>query len=244
MPQDEPTPPPPPDGRDPSAGALDTTIALLSRGIRPDGSYEGVPEGEIAGHQWRILGDCVKQGELIVSSGLEPDREGGIEHDIVFSNGRWLKFTKPFCAGFAVEVVDREVLMLPATPLQYLQRWKAANIHFGDSVEFVGVSTSQETMRLVISQPDVVGEAPTWPQLHQAFTSDLGYKQIRVPGKLLGGYESRSYFQGRIGIFDVRPPNCVITASGVVVPIDVIIQVFSRSDSNVLQALTIDGEAT
>jgi hypothetical protein len=53
----------------------------------------------------------------------------------------------------------------------------------------------------------------------------------------LGGYDSRAYFVGRIGVFDVRPANCVRTASGAVVPIDVIPQFFSRQDADVLKRL-------
>jgi hypothetical protein len=42
------------------------------------------------------------------------------EHDVAFSDdsGRWLKFTKPWCAGFTVEVIDGELLIVLATPLQ------------------------------------------------------------------------------------------------------------------------------
>jgi hypothetical protein len=122
--------------------------------------------------------------------------------------------------------------MFPATPLQYLERWSVGNNLFGDDAEFVGLSADRS--RLIMSQRDVAGDAPTWDELDAAFAVQFDLRRL-FPSRLLGAYESRAYFSGRIGVFDVRPLNCVRTSSGLVVPIDVIPQFFSRVDADVLK---------
>jgi hypothetical protein len=64
----------------------------------------------------------------------------------------------------------------------------------------------------------------------------LGMRELSLT-KLLGGYDSRAYFSGRIGVFDVRPENCVRTASGAVVPIDVTPQFFNQQDAAILRRM-------
>ena len=151
----------------------------------------------------------------------------------------WYKFTKPNGAGFAIEVVDEVVIMLPATPLQYLDRWRAHNAIFDDDVELVGVSKyTPGGLSLVVFQRDVQGEGPSWDDMENMFVDGLGLRRLRVP-ETLGGYESRAYFSGRIGVFDVRPVNCVQTGSGLVVPIDVIPQFFNRREATTLKRLTV-----
>jgi hypothetical protein len=126
--------------------------------------------------------------------------------------------------------------LYPATPLQYLERWNIHNSLFADSVEMLGLAGRGYIRRIVISQPDIIGDDPTWEEIGHAFVQQLGMHELAL-GKQLGGYDSRAYFVGRIGVFDVRPANCVRTASGAVVPIDVIPQFFSRQDADVLKRL-------
>lgn len=143
---------------------------------------------------------------LILPFGIVPEREGGREHDVRFDQGtgRWLKFTKSFCTGYCVHVVDSDLMMLPATPLQYLERWLVFNRIFNDDAELVGLYKANGEQRLVISQRDVTGEAPSWDELEDLFIRQMGMKEIKVPA-ILGGYGSRSYVVGRLGLFDVRP---------------------------------------
>jgi hypothetical protein len=165
-----------------------------------------------------------------------PERPGGLEHDVRFDSqsNRWFKFTKPNQAGYAIEIVDERVMLLPATPLQYLDRWRCHNYVFEDDVELVGVSASASGWsKLVVSQRDVQGEAPSWDAIENTFTAGLQLFRLRV-SENLGGYNSRAYFRGRIGVFDVRPLNCVQTSGDLVVPIDVIPQFFNSHDSHVL----------
>jgi len=61
---------------------------------------------------------------------------------------------------------------------------------------------------------------------------------LRLPvNALLAEYETRAYFRGRMGIFDVRPINCVRTASCLVVPIDVIPRIYGRQAASDLRRM-------
>lgn len=218
---------------------LKSAISHLRRGLRPDGTYESADEWEATGHQWRLLqGWCEDRG-LIVSGAAEPAKSGGKEHDVTFMPelGRWLKFTKPNAAGYMVEVVDGRPMMLPATPLKYLERWSLSNRLFGDQVEFLGIQKATNGKRLVVSQPDVeaIGVVD-WEALESYI------HKIAIPLKFegfLGGYGSRGYLMRRIGIFDVRPENCVLSISGHIIPIDFIVQVFSAIDTRCLRKLLL-----
>jgi len=209
-------------GRGSQSSALERAIDLLRGGLRPDGTYDEAGEGEVAGHQWRVLNSWCCGNGLIVSESLVPERHGGREHDVLFCSerSRWIKFTKLHTAGYAVEVLDeKQLLMLPATPLQYLERWKSHNSLFGDDVEFLGIKGDA---RLVISQRHAPGGDATWNEIEETFVNKAGMQELPLDGTF-GGYESRAYFRGRVAVFDVRPQNCVrITGTDELFPIDVI----------------------
>ncbi len=123
---------------------------------------------------------------------VAPTKEGGREHDVHFDDAseRWLKFTKPSSAGYAVEMVEGALMMVPASPLQYLERWKTHNHLFFDDVELVGVRSNGPSHRIVVSQQDWGDDTPTWEQIERAMVED--YRLERLPTKdSLGGYEAR-----------------------------------------------------
>jgi len=153
---------------------------------------------------------------------------------------RWMKFTKPSSAGYIVALTGNSIDLYPATPLQYLERWNIHDSLFADTVELIGLAGRDYHRRIVIAQPDIIGEDPTWDEINDAFALRLRMREL-VLNKQLGGYDSRAYFMGRIGVFDVRPANCVRTATGTVVPIDVIPQFFSRQDADILKKLVKQG---
>ncbi len=217
-------------------GALKSATALLCDGIRSDGTYEDVPEGELCGFQWRRLKDWAATQGLILPHTLVPERFGGREHDLLFhQNTHWYKFTKDNSAGYTVDLSEEVPLFLPATPLQYLQRWKLHNRLFNDNVELAGISTPNErTDKLVIVQQDIQGAAPSWDALEAFFVQDLGYQRLYFP-EPLGHYESRAYCLGRYAIFDVRPINCVETDAGLIIPIDVIPKAFPQREAQILK---------
>ena len=228
---------PPPEISHPiQTGALKSATALLCDGIRPDGTYEDVPEGELCGFQWRRLKDWAANQGLILPHTLVPERLGGREHDVLFhQKTRWYKFTKENSAGYTVDLSEDVPLFLPATPLQYFQRWKLHNRIFSDDVELAGISTPSATsVKLVISQQDVEGESPSWDALETFFVSDLGYRRLHLR-EALGHYESRSYLLGRYAIFDVRPINCVENHEGLIIPVDVIPKAFTHREAQILK---------
>lgn len=223
-----------------AATALRAAILHLRRGLCPDGTYEGVHEGEIADHQWRLLESWAsEQGLVLPESFFQGLREGGSEHDVRFdqATNRWFKFTRPGCPGYAVELIEGRLEMFLATPLQYLERWYFGNDLFGDDACLVGLRKLDRGFSIAISQPHVRGEDATWEEIDHFMIDILKKKRLVLRGRSLGGYESRAYFGGRIGVFDARPPNCVRTEAGIVVPIDVITQYFRRRDATELERL-------
>lgn len=150
---------------------------------------------------------------------------------------RWFKFTKPNQAGYYVEVVEADLIMLPATPLQYLDRWRTHNLIFFDDVELVGVSQALEGPRIVVTHADVAGESPSFEQIDEMFLGGMKFAKLNV-SRNLGGYDAAAYFWGRVGVFDVRPVNCVLNGDGLVIPIDVIPHYFKRRDADVLKGIT------
>ncbi len=171
---------------------------------------------------------------------MMPLKRGGAEHDVLYDSGRWLKFTLPLRAGYTVYVDCDTAMMLPATPLQYLARWRIANRIFRDDVELIGVLETDVGSRIVISQRDIAGEDATWDEIEGLFVSQMGFKRVDPPRlDSCGGYHSRAYWRGRYAVFDVRPPNCVRTASGVVEPIDVIPIVCSLAAAKYLSGYVV-----
>lgn len=225
----------PPSGRPYPPGALHSACTFLRGGLRADGTYEGVGEWDVHDHQWRLFDRWARSEALILPLVFVPERVGGREHDVRHDqeSQRWFKFTKPNAAGYFVELIGERMEMLPATPLQYLERWLVANRLFYDDVRLEGVWSQDATRRVVVSQPDIVGSEPTWEEVERAMRED--YRLQRLPvDDALGGYEARAYFRGRFGVFDVRPVNCVRTADGDVVPIDVIPRVFNRAEAAIV----------
>ena len=70
-------------------------------------------------------------------------------------------------AGYTIDL-EGEPLLLPATPLGYLNRMEAQNQVFGDDVRFLGLWEDPAGLRRVISQPDWIGEAPTFDDIEQS----------------------------------------------------------------------------
>lgn len=220
-----------------SGTALESAIAYIQRSIRTDGGHAAIPEGELHGYEWRALHRWAVSHSLIVP--VPPARVGGREHDVLFDPdaGRWLKFTKPWSAGFALIIDEYKLMMLPATPLAYLNRWRVANRLFGEDTDLVGLYCEPAAQRIVVSQKDAQGSAASWNDIEAAFCDKLGMQRI-LSTDPLGAYEARAYKRGRIAVFDVRPANCVLLASGTLVPIDVIPQALSRREADMLDAIT------
>lgn len=138
------------------------------------------------------------------------------------STRRWVKATHPWGAGFTVDIHDDAACWNPATPLTYLRRMLLQNERFGDDVRFEGVLRSSAGDRLVVSQPDVLGEAPDLPTMDRLLNEQHAFLRLDLPP--LGYYHSFSYFDTghSIALFDAHPANFVL-AKGALVPIDVVL---------------------
>jgi hypothetical protein len=119
-------------------------------------------------------------------------------------------------------MIDGRLMMAPASPLQYLERWRLYNFLFNDEVRLVGLRTEGNRHRIVISQRDFGSDTPTWEDLERSMTED--YKLGRLPmHQQFGGYDARAYLRSRFAVFDVRPANCArLPGSTLIMPFDVI----------------------
>jgi hypothetical protein len=91
------------------------------------------------------------------------------------TSDRWFKITLAGKAGFvldardAVEGVAGNFESRLATPLEYLERIRLANEKFGDDIRFLGVIDAPDGWRLVTSQANLPGPAPTPREVLQFF---------------------------------------------------------------------------
>lgn len=130
--------------------------------------------------------------------------------------------------------------MTPATPLEYLERWRLHNRIFFDDVRLLGLRTEGHSHRIVISQQDWGDNIPSWEEIEETMIQD--YLLERLPlSETLGGYDARAYTIKLIGrhtvIFDVRPLNCARSTKGLIVPFDVIPRQYSAKDAEALRRL-------
>lgn len=206
----------------PSADALRSAVRFLRRGVRPDGTHEDGSDWEIASHQWGLFISWAYNRGVSLPASVAPDQDGGPEHDLLLdaANKRWLKFTKPFAAGFRWELGPGNCFVrLPATPLQYLRRWRLLNRLFGSDVRLVGLSCLGRTQRIVTSCPYVADEPPAWPEIDRALHDRHRLQPILPPRLLVDkSAERRSYRHGRLALFDVSTTDCVRLADGRIVP--------------------------
>lgn len=203
--------------------AIESAIAHIERSLCPNGTgHEGIPEGERAGYEWRAIFRWAERESLVIPPQLAPERVGGREHDLTFLplERRWRKFTKPDGCGLMVDFVDGCPLLLPGTPLQYLKRLQLQNSFWGDDIRLEGVQIMVPGAKIVTTQPDVKGEAPTQDFLNDYLCGEFGFRKLKIPP--MGYYKSHSYLHGRFAMFDVHPANFVQVSSKVVLPIDVI----------------------
>jgi hypothetical protein len=153
---------------------------------------------------------------------LIPDLQGGVEHDVILDavTGTVLKFTKPNKAAYAVNFDLGTPRMIPATPLEYLDRLQLQNRIFGDNIRFVGIAGTAGQRRIVTRQDIVTGRPAWWEEIVRMMT-DLGFTKLRHNHGI--GYEdSYAFLRADAVVFDMRPANVFVTDDGIVVPVDCI----------------------
>lgn len=106
-----------------------------------------------------------------------------------------------------------------ATPLEYLERWIAANEVFGDDVKLTSVvQWADGQVSFAISQPQYHGEPATEREIEQHFTA-AGWKRILDPA----GQHTLFYnYAFEPLAIDALPRNCYLHERGLL-PFDVIL---------------------
>ncbi|MDB6169630.1 MAG: hypothetical protein JWM88_2494 [Verrucomicrobia bacterium] len=223
--------------------ALDAAIAAIERSLCADGAdARGFDEGERSGYEWRTLQQWCLESHLVLGAEIAPARAGGREHDVTHeaTAQRWIKFTKWDGAGYAIDLDETDPIFLPGTPLTYLKRLRLHNALFGDTLELLGIQQEGYKLRIVTSQPDIVGEAPSLEEMEKLLREDYRCQRLQVPP--MGFYKSYSYLRDHVAVFDAHPANCVVTAEGVLVPIDFIVQELDEEKRRKLAArLSVSG---
>lgn len=146
---------------------------------------------------------------------LPPEFARGGEHQVYFlrPKQRYIKATLPerqLGYGIALGSNSRG-----ATPAEYLDRLDLQNQIFNDDIRLERVVVKNGKPIIVTSQPFIKGVAPSQIALDELMAGK-GYE------KLTDG----AYYDEHIGllIFDLFPRNAIQAASGVIFPIDPVIQ--------------------
>lgn len=136
---------------------------------------------------------------------------------------RYFKATFPGRFGFTVIALPELGLeLVPATPLEYLERWLLQNSLFGDDVRLEGIASEDVGLTVLISQPNITGDAAT-PDEIEAFMRQLWFQPLT--GTSLGGPGALGFYRDldEVAAFDAHPGNFVKDQAGVILPIDLIL---------------------
>jgi len=164
------------------------------------------------------------------------DLHFGTEHVVEFSDAhaRVVKITIPPHFGLIPQVVTHpvvnlrddpetpfqrtEIEFLPATPLEYLERWIAANDVFEDDVTLASViQWSDGLVSFAIAQPQYHGE-PAEPREIDRFFGASGWKQLPVTS----GHTLYFNYAFQVLAIDALPRNCYLH-DDTLLPFDVIL---------------------
>lgn len=107
----------------------------------------------------------------------------------------------------------------PATPLEYLTRWKACNDLFHDDVQLTTVILwSDRRVSFGITQPQYAGSIPTNARIEDYFSETMW---VRVPNEL--GHTIFYNYAYDILALDIEPRNCYLSDDDELLPFDVIL---------------------
>lgn len=146
-----------------------------------------------------------------------PDEEGN-EHQVWYlpKSDHYLKATWP--DFFGMLVIHRPHEEPKASPIAYLERWELHNEIFGDMVEFLGVISTENGIRMLIRQPAIEGTPATNDEIREFFEKS-GWRRFEIDGHT-------AYFDpGRnLVISDTHRGNLVMMPDGLLAPIDLRVQ--------------------
>jgi len=182
------------------------------------------------------FGILVKAGQTFASLRESESRVCGAEHLVDFNedSGRLVKITIPPNFGLIPAIVStpranlrddpeqpnfrQQIEFIPATPLEYLQRWLIANEVFEDDVTLKSVIEWEDgAVSFSIDQPQYNGELPTQDEI-EVFLTSSGWKSLP---KAFGHALFYNYAFGVLAI-DALPRNCYMR-EGNLLPFDVIL---------------------
>lgn len=108
---------------------------------------------------------------------------------------------------------------VPATPLEYLERWIAANEVFQDAVRLTAVIRwADGQVSFAIRQPQYAGVPASEWEIEGGFRAD-GWTPLRDPG---GQHRLFYHYAWQVLAIDALPRNCYIR-DGALQPFDVIL---------------------
>lgn len=123
--------------------------------------------------------------------------------------------------------------LVPALPLEYLERLLLCNQVFGDDLHLDGVALEEGELVILTSQPALIGEPPTCEEI-EAFFHRVWFQPLA--GLPLGNPGALAFYRDldEVAAFDAHPGNFVKDHSGVILPIDLILV---RADAALQSAL-------
>ena len=200
--------------------SLESAIAEFGGGLSANGTGDGDEDPPDYADCFRRLEDKARELGLLYDR-WQPAVEGGREHDLTHdeSSGTYLKFTKPAKAAYAVDFDLGYPSLVPALPVQYLERQALHNEIFADAISFVGVAGDPYFRRIVTRQPHIRGKAASWELIIRLMVDALGFRKLRH-NYGIGHEDSYGFIRDDIAVFDLRPANVILEDSGLIVPID------------------------
>jgi hypothetical protein len=200
--------------------ALKEAIDVFSGVLPANGEVDGAEDQADYSEYFRRFEDESKRLGVLYDRML-PRLEGGKEHDLIFdeATGSVLKFTKPSRAGYVVSFDFGNPRLVPALPLEYLERQDLHNQLFADNIRFVGMGGDPYNRRIITRQDLVKGRPAEWDEIDRMMVEDLGFSKLR-DNHGIGYAESFAYIRDDVAVFDMRPPNVFMTDDGILVAID------------------------
>ena len=101
-----------------------------------------------------------------------------------------------------------------ATAAEYLTRLRLQNQYFGDDIRLVSLVNSEGRLRIVTSQPHVVGEAASLAEI-QTWFEELCFSRLEVGGRIAWYHRLENLL-----IADAHEGNVIKSTLGPLVPID------------------------
>lgn len=147
-----------------------------------------------------------------------PPDGAGNEHQVWFIEEKEIFIKATWENHFGMKVLHLKHEDPFASPVHYLERWLLHNKLFGDSVEFLGFIETATGIRLIISQPAIMGHPATEEQIHSFFLA-TGWKKIKIADDIAYFDENEN-----VVISDTHRGNIIALENGFLLPIDLRVQ--------------------